>query len=412
MRKALGVIALLAAVLAASCGGGGDGKASAQEIVDRTAAAIRADGMVYHAKGSDGSEVWIDDAGQRYRALQPNGTELFTAVGEGWTETAYDPETNTVSSQERVLSGVPRINDPAILWFEPLSALANASDITNIGETQADGKTVFAVQTRTPVAAPGQTPSGRFLVGRLELDPNTYLLQAFERRLQLLPGETIDPGSVAGQLGTQNVRVRYEVSELIPLSGLPANFFDKSHVEEQVVTLEKVIAEIRDAGITPHWLGEQYDAGSPVLLLQAVPGGAEYDANTGEATFLYGFEVGGVPTGEAVIIRLSLPGRAEFPQPSFPEFAPPLPEDTFEITVGGRPAAMGVSVLTPEAVCPTLGTCPEADAPLFIRLQLQLDGASVQIETYARVDDSGKEQNAYNTESGIIQLAEALTPAP
>ena len=73
---------------------------------------------------------------------------------------------------------------------------------------------------------------------------------------------------------------------------------------------------------------------------------------------------------------------------------------------------MGVSILTPAALpCPA-ATCPETDAPLFIRLQLQLDGAAVQIETYARVDESGTDQNGYNTESGIIQLAEALTPAP
>jgi len=129
-------------------------------------------------------------------------------------------------------------------------------------------------------------------------------------------------------------------------------------------------------------------------------------------TYALGTPDGAVIGVDTVIIRLAPPGRAEFPQPTFPSYAGHLPETVSEITVGGQPAALGVSILTPEALpCPT-DACPQTDAPLFIRLQLQLDGAAVQIETYARVDESGIDQNGYNTESGIIQLAEALTPAP
>jgi len=143
-------------------------------------------------------------------------------------------------------------------------------------------------------------------------------------------------------------------------------------------------------------------------LVAMRPGAARSDGFQGDAEVLARVVI----SADAVIFRLAKPGRAEFPQPTFPQYAGHLPESVSEITVGGRPAAMGVSILTPAALpCPT-ATCPETDAPLFIRLQLQLDGAAVQIETYARVDESGIDQNGYNTESGIVQLAEALTPAP
>ena len=392
---------------------GGENRDSPEAIIAKASAAVRRDGMAFHARGDDGSEVWIDAAGQRYRAVQRNGTQLLTAVGNGWTETTYDPETNAVSSKDSTPGNVPRIDDPMILWFEPLSALAYGAEVVDLGKTTADGKTVIAVESRTPVAASGQ-PTGRFLIGRLEFDPATYLVQAFERRLQLPPGETPDPQSVGNQLGTQNIRIHYDVSEFVPLADLPPDFFDASHVDEQVVTLEKSIAEIRNAGVTPYWLDALYQSSDSVLVLQPLPGGAQFDSATGMGSLTYalGTPDGVVVSGEAVIIRLAKPGPAQFPQPAFPQYAGHLPEDVSEVTAGGRPAAMGVSVLTPSALpCPS-ASCPQTEAPLFIRLQLELDGAAVQIETYARVDEGGVDQNGYNTESGIIQLAEALKPAP
>jgi len=404
------LLVLLIAVIAAGCGGG-DGGDSPEEIIQKVSNAVRQDGMVFHAKGDDGTEVWMDVVGQRYRARQRNGTQLLTSVGAGWSQTSYDPETNTVSTKDSPPSSVPRINDPMILWFEPLSALAYGAEITNLGDTTANGEPVIAVESRTPVGSGGQA-TGRFLVGRLELDPQTYLVRAFERRLQLPPGETADPASVGAQLGTQNVRVQYEVTEFIPVSDLPADFFEKSQVEAQVVTLEGNIARIRESGITPYWLGERYDAGASVLVLGVPQNAVVIDSRTREASFHYALAIGPGTSGEAVIIRLAPAGPVNFPQPSFPQYAGTLPESVREITVGGKPAALGVSLLTPEALpCPSQ-QCPHTDAPLFIRLQMQLDGAAVQIETYARVDASGADQNGYNTESGIIQLAEALTAAP
>ncbi|HSP56531.1 MAG TPA: hypothetical protein VLS25_13195, partial [Dehalococcoidia bacterium] len=131
-----------------------------------------------------------------------------------------------------------------------------------------------------------------------------------------------------------------------------------------------------------------------------------------QGAFHYGVELAeGGTSGEAVVVRLAKPGAGNFPQPTFPQYAGHLPEDVSDVTVGGKPASLHTSLLTPEALCAP-GGCPHTDAKLFIRLQFSLDGADVQLETYARVDESGTDRNGYNTKSGIIQLAEALTRAP
>ena len=398
-------------LVAAACGGGSD-NTNPTDIVNKASEAVKRDGMAFHAKGSDGSEVWVDSAGQRYRARKRSGTSLLTAVGSGWSETDYDPQTNEVKTTDKKPANPGRIFDPVILWFEPLSALAYGAEITDLGKTTSNGKTILAVESRTPIGTPGGV-TDRFLVGRLELDPSTYLVQAFERRVQLPPGETADPNAVGQVLGTQNVRITYDVSEFVPLSSLASDFFDPSHVQEQVVTQDKSIGQIRDSGITPYWLGEGYEAGASKLALAAVPDGVQVDSAHSQGSFHYGVELAeGGTSGEAVVVRLAKPGAGNFPQPTFPQYAGHLPEGVSDVTVGGRPASLHTSVLTPNALpCPT-NSCPQTSAPLFILLQFRLEGADVQVETYARVDESGTDRNGYNTKSGIIQLAEALTPAP
>ena len=411
-----GVIGALAvivmAVVGAACGGGGgDDSGNVDDVIQKATAAVRQDGMAYYAKGDDGSEVWIDAVGQRYRGRQPQGTALTTAVGEGWTETHYDPASNSVASDDRTPQNVPRINDPMILWFEPLSALAYGQEITNLGDTEADGRAVVAVESRTPVAQSGQSTGG-FLVGRIEFEPDTYRVLAFERRLQPPPGQTPNQQSVAELLGLQNTRVLYTITEFVALADLTADFFDKSQVDAQIVTMEKSIAAMREAGLTPYWLGERYEAGASVLAVQEGTGGVAVDAAKAEASFHYQLVLGGGASAETVIIRLGKPGQTVFTQPTFPQYAGKLPEEQTDVTAGGRVARVYTSVLTASAIPCGSATCPETDAPLFIRLQVVLDGVAVQVETYARVDDAGTDRNTYNNEAGIIQLAEALTPAP
>ena len=59
-------------VAVAACGGdddddNGDGGDSPEEVVTLIEDAVLQPGMVFHAEGDDGSEVWLDPENQRYR---------------------------------------------------------------------------------------------------------------------------------------------------------------------------------------------------------------------------------------------------------------------------------------------------------------------------------------------------------
>jgi hypothetical protein len=67
------------------------------------------------------------------------------------------------------------------------------------------------------------------------------------------------------------------------------------------------------------------------------------------------------------------------------------------------------SFLTPNEVdCPAGTECPDSDATLYHRLTMTLGDTVVQLETHARVDSEGADQNPYNGADEIITLAEAL----
>jgi hypothetical protein len=127
------------------------------------------------------------------------------------------------------------------------------------------------------------------------------------------------------------------------------------------------------------------------------------------ASFHYAVLLPSGPSKEAVVIKL---GTAPQEQPTIPQYAGRLPEYDTEVMVRGLPATLYTSLLTPAALpCPSGVACPETDVPLYRRLQFQTDGAWVQIEVFARVGPDGVDQNPYNTDEGVVQLAEALRPA-
>jgi hypothetical protein len=116
--------------------------------------------------------------------------------------------------------------------------------------------------------------------------------------------------------------------------------------------------------------------------------------------------------GESVVVRVGKPGVISFGPPPLQEFAGELPEGTRETTARGLPVTVYTSILTPDALpCPA-EACPPSDAPIYHRLQITIGDSAIQIETSARVDDTGADRNEYNTQAGIVALAEALRPAP
>ena len=412
LRRLLPLLALVS--LLAACGGGED---SADDLARRALKAISEPGSVFHATADDGSEVWIDAEKQLYRGLEKSGAVFLLSVGEGWTKTSYDPFENALTSEDLSPTGErPRIDDPAVSWLEPLGALAFGRDLVSLGKTVSDGRSVVALEVRSPIVAGGAL-TGRSLVGRVELDPESYLPVAFQRRVELPPGQTPNPDALPGQTDSQQPKqIRYAVTEFIRREELAADFFSSKLVEEQIITLPEKLAQMRDMGIAPYWLGESFESASGKLALPDKQESVFVETEKGEASFHYLLEVTGAGpsglVGESVIIRLGKAGQATFGQPSIQEFAGALPEGRRQVTVRGGPATVYTSLLTPAALpCPTATVCPKTDASLYHRLQLTIDSTLVQIESFARVDETGADQNGYNTQAGIIALAEALTAA-
>ncbi len=401
--------------LAIACGASGTGRDADREV-QKAFDAISQPGMVFHAKGDNGSEVWIDAERQLYRQrAAPSGGGLIS-VGQGWVRTYYDPFSNSVATEDRSPSGSsrPRINDPAVQWFEPLSALAFGTDLRLIGRTISDGREVIAIEARSPIVN-NQEFTGSYLLGRVELDPMSYLVVAFERRVQLPADQarlTPDPASL--QDGQKPERIRYQ-SELISRDTLPADFFSATAVQEQVVTLEENLTAIKSLGLELLWLGKEYSGPRGKLALPSDTEGVIVDPTTAEASFHYALATGDSGSAgllsETVIIKLG-PKGTEFGQPSIQEFAGRLPEGQSAVTVHGVPATLYTSILTPaDLPCPS-ASCPKARVPLYHRLAFTTGQTSVQIETFARVDVvTGSDQNGYNSEEGIIALAEALSPS-
>ena len=102
---------------------------------------------------------------------------------------------------------------------------------------------------------------------------------------------------------------------------------------------------------------------------------------------------------------------SSFVPPQIEAFAGDLPESRTEVTVRGVPAVLLTSRLTPSDLpCPE-GNCPPSDVPLYVRLAFTLGETSFQIEALARIGTTGQDLNGYNSEEGIIHLAEALQEA-
>jgi hypothetical protein len=405
MRKALALFVLaVAACAVVACGGGGD--PTGEEITERVEDAVQEDGMVYHAVGDNGTEIWLDPEDEMYRRVDETDAGLVTSVGEGWTEIAYDPLNNIVTEEDRNPTGPerPRIDNPMIIWLEPLSALAFAQEFNVIGKTSADGRLVLAVEAQTPITSDGQL-TGRTLVGRVEVDPDSYLPLAYEQR------EDVPAGASPS---FERERTVYTTSELIPRDDLPDDWFDRVAVDEQKISVQENINLMRDLGITPYWLGEDYESEYGILSLppeQSVFTNSE----TGQGEMHYALIV---PTSEteveplldAVVVRLGLNADG-FGPPTFPEIAGNLPEGLKEVDVRGGTGALFTSGLLPSDLGCGEVECPETTAKLYRRLVFSIGETVIQIEALAKINAGGADLDGYNSEEGLLALADALTEA-
>ncbi|MCH7954018.1 MAG: hypothetical protein IIC25_09015 [Chloroflexi bacterium] len=387
-------------VVLAACGGGSE---SGEDIVKQVEEALNEPGTIYHVVGDDGSEIWMDVENEKFRRREATSRGGLISVGDGWDRYTFDPIENQVFVEDANPEGLvrPRIDHPMILWSEALGALAFGQELEVIGDTVADGRAVIALNARTPIAQDGE-PTGATLIGRVELDPETYLPLAFERSEEVPAGET--PSQ-------ERVRIRYTTSELISRDDLPEGFLDQSVVEAQVLTTEESLGQLANLGLTVYWLNEVYE--SPQLGRLALPpiDAVVTDPTTNTAELHYALIVGdgseAQPLLDAVILRLARDPNG-FVSPTIPEFAGTLPEQEQEVEVRGVTGTLFTSILTPFDLGCDTGECPLTDARLYRRLIFLIDDTAVQIETFARVAGSGDELNGYNTEFGIVALGETM----
>ncbi len=387
-------------VVAAACGGGGE---SGEEIVKRVEEALSEPGMIYHAIGDDGSEVWMDVENEKFRRRAATVEGELISVGDGWDRYAFDAIENQVFVEDANPEGPirPRIDHPMIFWIEALGALALGQELEVVGDTVADGRAVIALNARTPITEGGE-PTGATLVGRVELDPETYLPLAFELT------EEVPAGATPSQ---ERQRIRYTTSELIPSDDIPEGFFDQSVVEAQVLTTEESLRRLGDLGLTPYWLGEGYESQLGQLELPPIDS-VVTDPTTNMAELHYALIVGAGGSGaqpllDSVIIRLARDPNG-FVQPTIPEFAGSLPESQREVEVRGVTGTLFTSFLTPFDLGCDSGECPPTEARLYRRLIFLIEGTAVQIEVFARVSATGDEVNGYNSEFGLVALGETM----
>lgn len=424
MRAALLAITILLVALAVACGGDDDGDETdytAEEIVEKVQAAVIQPGMVFHAKGDDGSEVWLDPGNQRFRRQESQARGGLTSIGEGWTRYSYDPFSNSVQTEDLSPGALtPRINDPVAPWWEPLTALAyggicddssggcpTGTGLHVIGETQADGKTVIAIEARSPVLSGDGGFSGNFLEGRIEIDPETWFPTAFEQR------EAVPTGGAETQPTPAQARIRY-TNEIAPLENVPEGFFDRSIVEDVVLELHEHIQAIREVGLVPYWLGEEYVGQNGVVQLPETDNFAvSEESQTAEINYSFITPISqtqGEALENAVVISLAHSIDALLP-PEVPEYAGEIPEQRQEVTARGGPAVVLTSILTPSDLPCSTGDCPATTAPLYRRIVFEIGDTAVQIAAFARVDATGADRNHFNSTAGLIELAEALTEA-
>ncbi|HVP05052.1 MAG TPA: hypothetical protein VMT90_05170 [Dehalococcoidia bacterium] len=403
-------VAVVAALLLSGVLGGGssDNPGSGDEIAQKVLEAITKPGMVYQVVGTDGSVAWIDPADEEYRRRDATLDGGLTSVGKGWTRYSYDIQNNVVAQDDTSPTGAqrPRIDDPLARWTDPTAALAFSGRLEVTGREVADGKQVIVLQASTPVVDKEGNQAGT-LFGRVEIDAETFLPHAFQRRQVLANGTTPTP-AVAGQ--DPNARVVY-TSDFIPRSSLAADFFDQSIVQQQVKTNQNGLQQVRDIGLTPLWFGVYYD-GRPYGELQLPPTvsiAADSEAKT--AHIDYALVSPTLQSEGAVIIRLA-EDTSQFTHPQIPQFAGDLPENEETVTAGGVTATLYTSILTVNALpCPA-ASCPHSDAKLYRRLVFKHGDAAVQIEVEPRLDDQGNDLNGFNSRDGIISLAGVLTEVP
>ncbi len=401
--------AAVAGALAGGCGGGGP-PADPEALLEAAVDAVIEPGMVFHAETDGGEEIWIDGERELFRTQigEQGDSSLQIRVGEGWTVWSFDAWQNKVEKEELEppVEFLSRIDNPAILLgWSRIATVAYGEDVAVVGEKESEGRGVVVLETRS-IMEGNDHPQGTTWVSRVELDSETHLVVATE--FQSIPPE----GEGEEEENSDEVhREVYEV-ELIPREELPEDFFSPEVVYDAVVTFEERLEAVRALGVTPHWLGERFEAEEGDLALSRV-WDILISEERGEATVRYSLQTpqyaswGGL--ADTVVITLR-PAGAAFEPPEMPPLGA-KPELEEEVTVQGQDAILYTSELNPEGVpCAVGEPCILPNVPLYSRLVVTLGNTAIQVEARSRLE-LGADRNPFNNREGILALARALEPA-
>ena len=245
--------------------------------------------------------------------------------------TRTTPRRNSVTEKDNApnASQRPRIDDPMVRWMDPLAALAFSNHLTVIGRATADGIAgdCAARRRRRWWTARG-TRAGR-CTGAWRWTQRRTCRTRSRRTRRWLTGRRRRRGPEGWTRGC------VYTSEFIERSTLPADFFDRAVVEEQVQTNQNQMEKVRELGLTPVWFGQYYD-GKPYGELQLPPTVSVSINDDGDWRQRYDYALVS-PTSvatNAVVIRLSA-DASTFTRPEIPQFAGDLPEEEETVTMGG-----------------------------------------------------------------------------
>jgi hypothetical protein len=250
------------------------------------------------------------------------------------------------------------------------------------------------------------------LIGRVEIDPETYFPYSFQRREQRADGTTPTP-QIEGL--DPNRRIVYTTAELLPRETLPGDFFSAELVAEQVLSMVDNLREIEALGLEPLWLGEVYEGDGGILGLPekdsifVSPGATEAELHY--ALLVPASETEIEPLLDSVVIRLGT-DVYQFGPPAIESFGGELPEQEELVEWEGGEGVMYTSLLTPTDTCRADDPdCIPTAAPLYRRLIFRRGETAVQIEAMARIAAGGIDLNWFKQPEGLVQLAQALEVA-
>ena len=384
-------------VLAAACGGDGKSLSTGAEDIDRmlhqgdtqalvaaAVAAVSQPGKVFHVRHeqvmagkeepSSRAEVWVYADGQAARA---------EAYGRGGLESVkvIHGEEAAVESEghiRRETLGPGETGNPAVQALPYMWALGHPAVVFREGELNA-----LPVLVGSAYAVTNEDDAWWCSVIHVYLD-KTSLLPLEERHYEgsvvTEPGGEY-PGCVETAERKLEFARMYSGAEFVNAAELPQEFFSLDAIGATAMSLRLEAA--KKVGFPVYWLGEQGPGDLQLQDIKVIDSATE-PARVG---LVYSAPLTGRPEPQTLVVLTEGPRHTPLPHEECS-----LPSTARKVTVEGRQAVLCVGVSR--------------------SLRVVFDETKVLVLATAIGDGQGNELNPYNSDEGILQLAERLEPVP